>query len=389
MEAVDLQLRAARGMESYIDVKNGGKGKGWYRIVRTPDEAKSVIAAGKLAVILGIEVDSLFNCKKEADLTPDQLRSALDKYFNLGVRHLLPIHFANNGFGGASFDKPLAYDLSAFPLPVVAPYPMHTEDGSAFGYQYRGGRRNAMGLTELGKTLIREMIARGMIIDVDHMSAKSKSDTLDICEAAKYPVVSGHTGFVEISRGDKAHEGQLLAAEIERIRALGGMVAVIVRQGTLAEISTCKEPGQAIVPHISGNTSNTLVQAYLYAIAKMKGGPVGFGTDFNGFAGLPGPRFGPEAAPGGATGRKPVNRLRYPFNAAATGRSMLQSVVERKKFDFNEDGLAHVGLLPDLIADFQAMGVGPRELGPLLNSADGYADVWTNAWSHRPAAKVP
>ncbi len=107
MEAVDLQLQAAKDMEAYIDAKSGGPGQGWYRIVHTPDEARTVIAAGKLAVVLGIEVDYLFNCRSEGDLTADQLRQEVDKYSALGVRHIFPIHFSNNGFGGTAFQNAL------------------------------------------------------------------------------------------------------------------------------------------------------------------------------------------------------------------------------------------------------------------------------------------
>lgn len=258
-------------------------------------------------------------------------------------------------------------------------YTVETEDGSGFGYEYRTGRRNVLGLTALGKTLIREMIKRGMIIDVDHMSARARADTLDICEAENYPVVSGHTGFVELCRGSKRHEGQLLPEEADRIQRLGGMISVIVRQGDLDEIITWEGPGQPVIPHTSGNTSNTLVQAYLYAVAKMHGGPVGLGTDFNGFAGLPGPRFGPEASPGGHRGPEPNDRIASPFRAAATGTELDLSVAGNKTFDFNDDGLAHVGLLPDLIADFEQMGLTEHDLDPLLNSAEGYATVWNTA----------
>ena len=258
-------------------------------------------------------------------------------------------------------------------------YPVLTEDGRAFGYEYRTGRRNVQGLTSLGKTLIREMIARGMTFDVDHMSARSKADTLDICEAADYPVLSGHTGFVDICRGEKRHEGQLLSQEVERIRKLGGMVAIIAHQGTLEEIDTWQGPGQPSIPHTCGNSSNTVVQAYLYAASKMQGGPVAFGTDFNGLAGLPGPRFGSEDCPGNGTSGG-SSRMTYPFVAAASGRSMPKSVVGQKTFDFNDDGLAHVGMLPDLIADFQDMGLSQVDLDPLLNSAEGYVTLWEKAW---------
>ena len=224
MEAVDLQLEAALALEALIDQEAGGPGQGWYRIVRSPTEARNVMAAGKLAVVLGIEVDYLFGCKNEADLSEDQLRMAVDKYYALGVRHVFPIHFGNNGFGGTAFQNMLERDADGGFISPVNPattllnvYEVETEDAKAYGYEFRTGRRNRAGLTSLGKSLIRGLIAHGMVIDVDHMSARSKADVFDICEAAKYPVVAGHVGFVEISNGDKSHEGQLLPAEVERI----------------------------------------------------------------------------------------------------------------------------------------------------------------------------
>ena len=386
MEAVDLQLQAARDMQAYLDAKHGGPGQGWYRIVHTPEEARTVIAAGKLAVVLGIEVDSLFNCRGAGDLTAEDLRAALDRYYALGVRHVLPIHFSNNGFGGSAFQNALQRDSGGGlisgrnPATTVGAYLIETEDARPFGYAYRTGRRNVLGLTDLGKTLIRELIARGMIIDIDHMSARAKADALDICEAAHYPVVTSHCGFVELSRGDKRHEGQLLAQEVERIRGVGGMVAVIARQGTLEEIDTWRGPGQTTVEHCCGGTANTLVQAYLYAVAKMPCVPVGIGSDFNGFAGLPGPRWGSEACPGG--GRPgAIPGVTYPFIAATTGHPMDRCISGVKAFDINTDGLAHVGLLPDLIADFEAMGLTAAELEPLLTSAAGYVSVWDRARS--------
>jgi len=48
----DLQIAEAYNMQSYIDSKAGGAGLGWYRIVKSPSEARAVIAQGKLAVVL-------------------------------------------------------------------------------------------------------------------------------------------------------------------------------------------------------------------------------------------------------------------------------------------------------------------------------------------------
>jgi microsomal dipeptidase-like Zn-dependent dipeptidase len=263
-----------------------------------------------------------------------------------------------------------------------------TAGAGLYGYEARMGRRNVQGLTKLGKTLTREFIERGMIIDVDHMSARSKADTLEICEEMGYPVVAGHVGFVEISRKEKSHEGQLLPSEVERIHRLGGMVAVIVHQGDAGEITTWQGPGQPLIPHTCGNSSNSIVQAYLYAISKMPGVPVGLGTDFNGFAGLPGPRFGPESCRGGLIGPPPANPIAYRFTAASTGQQMDRSVVGQKTFDYNFDGLAHVGMLPDLVADLQAQGLSADDLAPLLHSADGYVALWERAWGNRQPAQL-
>jgi microsomal dipeptidase-like Zn-dependent dipeptidase len=350
MEAVDLQLRAAKDMEAYVDAKSGGPGAGWYRIVRSPSEARAAIEAGKLAVVLGIEVDYLFNCHDEGDLTAGQLRWQLDRYYALGVWHVFPIHFGNNGFGCTAFqnalehatlaDNPIALEnrwgaISPLnPLATINAYDVATEDGTASGYEYRTGRRNVQGFTNLGETLIEEMISRGMIIDVDHMSARSKADTLDIWEAHHHPVVAGHVGFVEISHGGKSHEGQLLAAEVERIRSLGGMIGVIVHQGDLEEIDTWESPGQTVVPHICGHSSNSVAQAYLYGVSKMRGGPVAWGSDFNGYAGLPSPRFGPEACQGGTMpGAPPLNAVNYPFTVASSGEQMDRCVTGDRIFD--------------------------------------------------------
>src|SRR5262249_37775820 len=96
----------AVAFETFIDDKSGGPGMGWFRIVRTPTEARQAIAAGKLAVVLGIEVDNLFNChwSNRADTTracsPAGIRAKVQEYYDKGVRHVFPIHNFNNAYGG-------------------------------------------------------------------------------------------------------------------------------------------------------------------------------------------------------------------------------------------------------------------------------------------------
>src|SRR5690606_14612417 len=52
MVAVERQIAEAYALERYVDAQSGGPGRGWFRIVRTPEEARSVIDEGKLAVVL-------------------------------------------------------------------------------------------------------------------------------------------------------------------------------------------------------------------------------------------------------------------------------------------------------------------------------------------------
>ena len=50
--------------------------------------------------------------------------------------------------------------------------------------------------------------------------------------------------------------------------------------------------------------------------------------------------------------------------------------VGQRIYDFNIDGLDHIGLFPDLIADFQAMGMSAKDLEPFFDSAAGYIRRW-------------
>src|SRR5262249_22725701 len=159
---------------------------------------------GKFAVVVGIEVDNVFGCRTEADYSTASLGTALSRYYALGVRHVFPVHFGDNGFAGAAFQNELNGDASGKrDINPLRTYWVETDDGTAVGYTYRGGRKNVRGLTDLGKTLIEEMMNHGMIVDVDHMSLRSRADALDIAERRGCPVVSSHVGFIEISREDK------------------------------------------------------------------------------------------------------------------------------------------------------------------------------------------
>ncbi len=47
-----------------------------------------------------------------------------------------------------------------------------------------------------------------------------------------------------------------------------------------------------------------------------------------------------------------------------------------RDWDFNLDGLAHYGLLPDLIQDLRNIGLPPGRLTPMFRSAEDYIEMW-------------
>lgn len=315
-------------------------------VATTPAEARATIAGGRLAVVLGVEVDNLGGFRKDGQHQPAEVTAYLEHLHRLGVRHVFPVHMANNALAGcALYQTDLFYVLQLY----LQQEPFQIEDGSASGVEFRfelpgfvtqvaealgldpglfrvpagmGGHVNGRGLLPLGRHAIAELMRMGFVIDVDHMSQKALDETLRLAEERGYPVVSGHTGFRELAwsrrRGETAanekapSETLKTARDLERIRALGGMVAPILHQGDVRPARQAEPavPDRGIADCAGSSTS--WAQAYLYAVAKMGGRGVGFGSDCNGFAQLPAPRFGPNAAYGLHSGQQadPVRRAR-------------------------------------------------------------------------------
>jgi microsomal dipeptidase-like Zn-dependent dipeptidase len=366
-EAIALQVQAARAMQEYIDNQEGGAGRGWYRIVDTPELARSVIEQHKLAVVLGIEVDHLLTCPGDnQDCTPI-IRSTIAYYRSLGVRHIIPIHFYNNSFGG-----------QALMFPVVTPG--RCEDCSDKGFV---AACNVRGLRNNGKIMIQEMIRQKMIIDIDHMSDKSKGDALAIMQQEHYPPISSHTGFLVVAKGSKRNEGQIRPEQIEAIRRLGGMVNA---NTSPYQLRSDVEPWESVdLPRVQlqcGGSSQVLAQNYLYLLDHTnKEAGIGLGTDFN-VQVQPGPRFGLNPCMGDGPEHPQVARVPYPFPISVEGsdselsESYADEHTRAGKLNFNEEGLADIGLLPDLIEDLKQQGVRPEDLEPLFDSAIGYVNLW-------------
>ncbi len=372
--AIQVQLAAMKDMAAFIESQSGGPGKGWLQIVYSPEEARKVIGENRLAVVLGVEVDSLGNWRRLEDLeTQSQgdlekarqlIGEELDWLHGLGVRQITPIHLTNNAFGGTAiylrflemvnlyvtgerwsvddaWETGVRYRLDHDGVDMVEDFErtvavsgkhlraMHRRTlldhipGIRDLYEaveapkVKGGHANTLGLNRYGRILLEELMKRGMVIDVDHMSEKTTDEALNMAEQQHYPVICSHSWFRDLLFSGNiefdpqkhqqygtsdvhkvAHEAGKRGDQIERIGRLGGIVAPIINQGDIAGLRRAQPELAAKIPEPCAGSSTSWAQAYLYALSKMGGRGVAIGTDINGAAGLPGPRFGAFAAYG-------------------------------------------------------------------------------------------
>ncbi len=70
-------------------------------IAKTPTDLRRIVGDGKLAVILGMEVDNIGNFNKE-NANQSTVRAEIQRLHNKGVRYIFPVHLVDNKFGGTA-----------------------------------------------------------------------------------------------------------------------------------------------------------------------------------------------------------------------------------------------------------------------------------------------
>lgn len=394
MVAVDRIIEETYALERYIDAQWGGPGLGWFRVVQTPADARRVIEEGNLAVVLGIETSNLFDCF----LTPPpgmercteaDVLAQLDRYHELGVRVMFPVHKYDNGFSAGDGDRSFielgnwinSGHWSSFTEDCSTEYPgdggdvffgginmpravydsMAPNDFSGFANspigtvgpfldeilmgRLEGDYCQSHGLTALGEFLLTEMMRRGMIIEFDHFNRRAYERAWQMVQDAAYPGIAGTHGR---NFGGRVFE-------------LGGV--------SKAGLGRCADPANPAA--MLGGLGRD------WATIEAQGGYVaeGFGFDLNGFAGAPGPRFGERSRCSEAQ----ENPVEYPFTSYAGDVTFTEPRVGERVLDFNTEGMSHLGLVPELIEDARRNGVTDEELEPLFRSAEAYLRMWEAA----------
>ena len=220
----------------------------WMAIARTPKEARRIIASGRLALVLSLEMQGL----READVF-----RLVDDY---GVAHVIPIHLIDNDIGGTAANgdifntasaevsaiyrtdkKPRMYmDLAWTPLyarplgwplqigtlsppiyakPIAVPFDLYAPnvcydatDACAAATPTTStyvqlGQENARGLCSQrdecdampGAARIQHLMEKGLIIDVSHMSRRSTRETIAL--SSSYPFIASHSDIAHLCEG--------------------------------------------------------------------------------------------------------------------------------------------------------------------------------------------
>jgi len=367
MDAVRLQARRIRELEDYIDAQSGGPGKGWFRIVTNPFEARRVINDGKLAVILGIEVSRIFDCRLN-DGVPEcnraQIDRQLDEVYKLGVRDMELVNKFDSALGGVAGDSGQtgAAVNSANKRETGQYWDMQTCDGHTHGVNDReqttaagddrddlagNGFRafapmgaapvypepphcNTRGLSDLGEYLIRQMARKRMIVDPDHLSVRARKGVMTVLEAERYSgVVSSHSWSTPDA--------------LPRIYDLGGVVTPYA-----GDSEDFVKVWRETKPMRNGS--------YYFGF--------GYGADMNG--------FGSQGAP-----RKGGN-VTYPFKSFDGKVTINRQRSGQRIFDINTDGVAHYGLYPDWIEDLRKLA-GNGIVKDMVRGSESYLQMWERA----------
>ncbi len=396
MVNIDRQFEEIHNLERYIDAQAGGPGEGFLRIVTSPEEAREVIADGKLAIVLGIEVPALFECyvtpgEDDPECNDAHIRAQLDEYYDRGLRVLFPVHKLDNAFTpgdgsrgifelanfmetghwsnftdqcpdvSSTFDKgevtfggfnmPREEYLSTPPNeplqlsfdPILDFLPFALE---ALEPPLEGDWCQAAGLTDAGRTLIREMMSRGIIPELDHLPRNSYIEVFDMLEAEDYPAAATHRNL---------YGG--------RIWDIGGI--------SQAGIGRCADPDRP------GSLFDSIRSMSADRVAAGLHRGVGFGFDLNGLAGVPGPRFGENAN----CGREQTDPVTYPFTSYGGDVVFDAPSIGERAVDFNEEGMIHIGMVAELIEDARRTGTSDEDMEILFRSAESYIRLWELAES--------
>jgi hypothetical protein len=362
MDTVRRGFADIRELQRYVDAQAGGPGKGFFQIVTDPYQARRVINAGKMAVVLEIEISEPFGCRgwETSSCDTAQVDRELDEMHRLGVRSSLLLNKFDNPLTGVRFDSgPVGLLINGGNRSSAGSYwsartctsPLSDNtietfvpQGSAFLDSTLGTlgvasgslpayppapHCNTRGLTALGRHVVRRMMDLHMIVNPDHMSQAAVDDTLTLLESRRYSGVISPHGWMD-------------PGNWPRLWKLGGMAF----------------PGHSAAADYVKEWRKYRPQRTPYLFGW------GYGADLGGLSHQPDAGQGPS--------------ITYPFKSYDGKVTFGRQRTGERTFDYAKEGVAHYGLYADWFADLRRLG-GQALAGDMWRGAEAYLEMWERA----------
>lgn len=367
----------------------------WFHVALTPGEANHAMAAGRLAVVLGVEGSDYLNPDAYGGIVGDELAPLRDpvrtaatvvkRLEGLGVSLVIPVHEWSNAVGGSSFQN-LALFQAGYALtrrwqredewsPIIlleqlllfkgmydagkyADWPMpavlsREHDPKSTLRAERQHLVNRLGLTAFGAAIVQQIDEVGMILDLTHMSEHALADTQRILTHGRpqgsYPsVVVSHSMPRTLShRHQDELEYPIGDATYLWTVEHGGVIGVLPGAETVSN-----SPGSGVANTCPGSTRSL---AQMVHHLRRFSPFVAVGTDMNGGAAMVVPRLGPAACSVDVSPETAHGLALY--ECLDNNRRKRKAELFRDTEEFDRKGLAHVGLVDDLLLDIDELGV--------------------------------
>lgn len=299
------------------------------------------------------------------------------------------------------------------------------------------GHKNRLGLLPLGRAAINEMMKLGMIIDIDHMSQKMVGDVLAFTRGTPggaYPLVSGHNGL----RGSNGNENGRTQAQYQELAARGGLAGVgfgdsdartfLKNAAAVAAISSGGKPlqitlgsdinGMVVMPRSPecqaprDQTVTVPGDAWGHPPAQLRcsSGEIQVRSARIGCLDIQKSGNLTSIVRNACNGKKscsykaptPAEYTRAGVQAATRtfctqAMEIIYQCVEpaakacvdyssfpmakmgTRSWNYNEEGVVHIGLFPDFLKHIEGLPGGPRLVDQLYNGAEGFAQMWAKA----------
>ena len=305
-----------------------------------------MINAGRMAVVLEIEVSEPFGCRGWDAPTCDRAKvdRELDDLYRRGVRSALLLNKFDNPLSGVRFDSgnvgtiinagnvasagsfwsartctgPLRDNTIATAAPaaaagvagllqgtgvVIPPAPLYPPAPHC----------NTRGLTDLGRHVVGGLMDRRMIVNPDHMSQAGVAATLSLLEARGYSGVISPHGWMD-------------PGNWPRLWKLGGLAF----------------PGHSNADQYVREWTSLRPRSTPYTFGW------GYGADLGGLSVQPG-----------------AGALTYPFKSLDGTVTFERQKTGERTFDYAREGVAHYGLYADWFADLRRLGGDAIGRGPV------------------------